>query len=665
MKPKIAMISLTERQEKISQYLLGSKKPVEIDELSRVFNISTRSVYYDLKKIETWAKIKCLTFQRYPKKEVMLSRADKTVGELSASRIVSQETRRRAILLKLLLCSSVLTALELSDDLGVSRNTILQDIKTIRQELIPPGIKLAGLRSHGYAIKGDEQGIRELAAQLIFSNILTYDLVSVMIKNKRLTEVDLLLDLMLTYLKLDGVKLAVKNASRQHDFWLPDMDYVRFIISQAIALQRLEMGHGLPQGGQDDTAIEGYEEYQIARIVTGDLSERFSVEFSDAEVASTFKMLLTCNIKTRLNAVKFDSPDKLLRTTVTEMIDAISPYIAFTRKSYKKLEHDLTEHLKLTLKQLQLGVVGENPLLDTIKITYSQSFLLAEKMAAIFAESTGQTLPEGEVGYLALHVAVYLEVSGKSADKLQAVVICNAGKGAANILSKKLRVHLPELKIKGTYSILDLEERTSILDDVDLIISTINYNNNLKPVLKISPLLSDHEIAIIQNFINNRESLEGRNEQNRPDNLIFENLFERLAKRTDRETVKIFKEEVDRIGLFWNERFVLDGPSKGDELQQSSITAFVFLESMNMVKDLKEIGINLSEDETIGLLIHLIMAVGRWQKGEFARETDPEEFKSTAPEAWAIAVRFLHRVQNNFSQTIPESECVSVMRYVI
>jgi transcriptional regulatory protein LevR len=59
------------------------------------------------------------------------------------------------------------------------------------------------------------------------------------------------------------------------------------------------------------------------------------------------------------------------------------------------------------------------------------------------------------------------------------------------------------------------------------------------------------------------------------------------------------------------------------------------------------------------------MAVGRWQKGEFARETDPEEFKSAAPEAWAIAVRFLHRVQNNFSQTIPESECVSVMRYVI
>ena len=659
------MISLTERQEKISQYLLGSKAPIGIDELSRVFSISTRSVYYDLRRIESWAKIKGLYFQRCPRREVLLTQLDSKNGKPGTLRIVSQETRRKAILLKLLLRSSSLTALDLSEDLGVSRNTILQDIKIIRQELIPPGIRLVGLRSHGYTVQGDEQSIRSLAATLIFTNILTYDLIAVMIKNKHSTDPGLLLELVLTNLRFDEVKMAVKNASLKHDFWLPDMDYVRFIIYQAIAVRRLEMGHELPKGEQELSSIEGYEEFRIAWIVSSDLSERFSLDFSDDEIFNTFTMLLTCNIKTRINAVKFDSPDKLLRKTVAEMIDEISPYISLNRKFYKKLESDLTEHLKLTLKQLQLGVTGENPLLDMIKITYSQSFLLAEKMAAIFKESTGLTLPESEVGYLALHVAVYLEVRGKREEKLQAVVICNAGKGAANILSKKLRIHLPELKIKGTYSIMDLEEQSSILDDVDLIISTINYTHNRKPVLKISPLLSDYEIAIIQNFITNRASFGIGSEQNRSDNLIFNNLYERLAKRTDQETVKIFKEEVERIGLFWNEKFILDGRTNGDELQQSSTTASVFLESMNMVKELKEIGISPSEDGTIGLLIHLIMAVGRWQKGDFTREKDPEEFKSVAPDAWEIVARFLHRVQSNFSQDIPESECVSVMRYLI
>lgn len=660
------MISLTERQEKISQYLICAVHPVAVEELSRVFNISRRSVYYDLKRIEAWASVYDLSFQRHPRKGVNIERPTEAGTNPAAAMLLSPDRRRKLLLLKLLLSPDChLTAQDLSEAFNLSRNTILQDVKAIRESLLPEEVDLVGLRSHGYAIEGDEGTIRALAIQLIFANTLTFDLLSTLVRNQQMTDPDPFLEILFANLKIDVVKSAVKAARHVYDFWLPDLDYVRFIIYEAIAVERIQLGKIITRSSEQGQALWESEEFRIARRVCLNVGEAFDLTLPEAEVVNTFKMLLTCNIKTRTNAVRMSSPNNLLCTTVREMIEAIAPCTSFNKKAYKKLEHDLIEHLKLTLKQLQLGVVGENPLLETIRITYSQSYLLAEKMAAIFEAALGMALPQGEVGYLALHVAVYQEVACKMAETLQAVVICNGGKGAANILSKKLRIYLPELKIKGTYSILDLEEKVALLDDVDLIISTITYVNRRRPVLTISPLLSDNEIAIIKNFIQNKEQFQPGDAPERVDVPLFSTLYARLEKRTDKEAVKIFREELERIGLFWNEKFIVSHPVEAGETPQNSVTALVVLDAMNMLKSLKQIGVVPSEDETVGLLIHLIMAVGRWQKGEFAQEPQLEEMKAINPDAWALIADFLKRVRAHLAQPVPESEGVAIARYLI
>lgn len=659
------MTTLTERQEKLSQYLIKARRPVEVTELAYALGISKRSVYYDLKCIEGWAKAVGMGFYRFPRQGIVLARPDQALATPSIASINPPEKRREIILLKLLLCSDIMAAEELSNGLGLSRNTILMDIKEIRSCSLPPQVELIGLRSHGYAIRGDENAIRDLISHLIFSNILNYDLISFLIKNKRRPEADPFLDVIADQLEMLDVKQALKAASKQYDFWLPDSDYVRFIIFQAITLHRMRLGKTLRADGEHETVLEEYEEIEIARMVLAHLADQFSIEVPEAEVINTFRTLLTCNIKTRSKIMHLDSVDDLLTGTVRRMIDEIVPYTSINGKAYHKLEHDLIEHLKLTIKQLKLDVVGDNPLLDTIKVTYSQSFLMAEKMAAIFEDAMGMRLPESEVGYLALHIAVYFEVTGKVTDQTTVVVICNGGKGAANILSKKLRVHLPDLKIKGTYSILDLEEKPMLLKDVDLIISTINYVNSQKPVLTISPLLSDQEISILKEFIWNRESLKVGEASDRMDDRMFDTLYSRLEKRMDKESVKIFKEELESAGVFWDDKFVLGNPLEGDELGQSGITAMVVLEAMDMLKTLNGINLSLSNDKSVGLLIHLIMAIGRWQKGIYASEPDMAEFQKKAPEIWAIVVEFLKRSQRHIKHEIPESECVSIMRYLI
>lgn len=659
------MTTLTERQEKITQYLIKAQRPVEVTELAYALGISKRSVYYDLKGIEGWAKAVGMDFRRHPRQGVVLAQPDQSLATPAITSINTPEMRRELILLKLLLCPDFLVAEELSDELGISRNTILMDIKDIRRRLLPPQVELVGLRSHGYAIRGDEITIRNLVSQLIFSNILNYDLISLLIKNKRRPEADPFLDVIMDTLEMMAVKQALKTASKQYDFWLPDSDYVRFIIFQAIALHRMAQGKALQSGGVQDPALEAYEEFAIAGVVLGCLADRFSLEVPEAEVDNTFRTLLTCNIKTRSKVMRLDTADDLLAVTVRQMIDEIVPYTAINGKAYRKLEHDLVEHLKLTIKQLKLDVVGDNPLLDTIKVTYSQSFLMAEKMAAIFEEALGMRLPESEVGYLALHIAVYLEVTGKVTDQPTVVVICNGGKGAANILSKKLRMFLPDLKIKGTYSILDLEEKPALLNDVDLIISTINYVNGLKPVLTISPLLSDQEISVLKEFIRNRESLKLGTTFEGTDDLIFDTLYDRLEKRTDKQSVKIFREELEKAGIFWKDKFVLGNPLEEDELEQSGITAMVVLEAMDMLKDLNGMNLSLSNEKSVGLLIHLIMAIGRWQKGIYAEEPDLADFKEKAPEIWRTVAAFLTRAEKHVKHEIPESECVSILRYLI
>ena len=66
----------------------------------------------------------------------------------------------------------------------------------------------------------------------------------------------------------------------------------------------------------------------------------------------------------------------------------------------------------------------------------------------------------------------------------------------------------------------------------------------------------------------------------------------------------------------------------------------------------------------MGLLIHVIMAIGRWKRGEYVDEPQLGQVRQAHPAIWEKVSTFLTEASGRLGQAIPASEGVSIMRYL-
>lgn len=64
----------------------------------------------------------------------------------------------------------------------------------------------------------------------------------------------------------------------------------------------------------------------------------------------------------------------------------------------------LITHLKFALKRASENKSVDNVIVDSLKSTYPKTFQFAENMGKIIFEDYGLYLPEGEIGYLTIHI---------------------------------------------------------------------------------------------------------------------------------------------------------------------------------------------------------------------------------------------------------------------
>ena len=660
-------VLLTKRQISIAEFLSGSQTPVSIKDLASIFNISTRSVYYDLDKIELWSRMNNLFLLRDPNKGIALRGEENSqVNALPISdQVMQQEDRISYILSRLLTSKDFITAEQFAEELAVSRNTILKDMNQLKADLAHSGLFLHGMKSHGFSILGDERELRKFITELIINSTTTYELIAIILRGKELGSLKSEIQLLFPDVSLLSIKNAVKFARQKYDFWMPDIDYVRFIIYQAVCIKRISQQKLVSYEDSISQEIREYREYNIARIIDEFLGREYALEMGENEIINTAKMLLHCNIKTLKQDAARHGRDVPLQHSIEKMIHVLMEYTSFDSNAYTKLKLAINEHLKLTIKQMQFGIVTQNELLEKIKVNYPQSYEMAEKMAASFTETTDIILPESEIGFIAMHVAVYLEVVEKQASAIKVIVICSSGKGAANVLSKRLQTSFPDLLIKGTYSVFDVEENEGILEDVDLIISTIDYTNSIKPVIKVSPLLLDSELYLIEGFLNGERRRSGKNPSQQKE-YMFSYLYDRLEGMDGIEMNDELREKLEEIACYLDENFVFRSEFENGLENINDLMAVIILKSGDLIKKLESKSkMRINDERMQGLFIHLLMSIARWEKGSFNEDTGIEKYKKMDEEIYMIVADYLEEIGKQVNMKIPESEIVAIMRYLV
>ncbi|WP_059105471.1 glucose PTS transporter transcription antiterminator GlcT [Shouchella shacheensis] len=64
----------------------------------------------------------------------------------------------------------------------------------------------------------------------------------------------------------------------------------------------------------------------------------------------------------------------------------------------------LMDHLSFALTRIEKGMTMKNPFLAETKVLYPSEYAIAENVGALIEEETGVSLPEGEIGFITLHI---------------------------------------------------------------------------------------------------------------------------------------------------------------------------------------------------------------------------------------------------------------------
>lgn len=672
------MFNLTKRQEAILYYIIESKDKISIKKIASEYQMSERTIHYDIDYINSWLKQKGGVVKSSKAQGLHFQggeAAKNTILEdlfqnAAQSHVFLQPERLEYIWNKLLLSGRVVTSEELADELQVSRPTVLADLKKTEQTAAEMNLILEVKKGKGYWIEGKEFVLRNKIAELLIKiflkrQIQSYDQLYQLLKDKPERELS---DLSLALLYLSEIEVGeiieILNLLRKDDgIFISDTDSFDLFLYISVQVKRLRDGH--PVKREDVVLIEKGEEIKrhvLARGICEQLEESYDIHCNKYEISYTCLKLISCNV----GLAKTDSgyPAEELEYTVTLMIQVLvdDALVQFSEESLAGLKNDLYEYLSLLLRKKSLHIGTQNPLLAQILAGYPELYQEAERMAMQFKAREGISLTTGEIAAMTIYLAAYADMEKKQRNR--AVIVCNEDKGISLLLKNRVKNNLPGLEISSLLSLYELNQTDHLLSDIDFVISTVELPEISLPVFRVNPIISIADIKNISDYMTGAKTIDLVDEDQRKDNYLKNAVISILSKYIDVAQLKPIRRELDYF-LSAQSGIVSQENTAVIMEQYSYKTAMVIVKLAGLLRDVKnETGNEVEFETIIGLAIHVIMSITRWEKKDFYLEKGSQPHSQEGKRLCQIAERFLESVSEVFQYPIGKGEVDPIVRYL-
>lgn len=474
-------------------------------------------------------------------------------------------------IIKILLNSvEPVSSLALSQEIGCSKKTIQNEIKNINKEL--KNGEIVSIRGVGYKLEGNIDDI-----DIKTSDLYDYDRVEYIIKkiinisstDKDTIKLEDLADSM--YVSLSTVKNDLKEVKKILDEY------------------NLKVSSKHKQG----ICIEASEEYIIKFIINYSnkldnslnikdflsnniIENLFSIKKILLDTLNYENMILTDNeFKNIVNYISI----YLSRNNVNQ-IDFIKEYIkSYKRKKEKPISEDeqflikksikefcrdlnlatsinishdkifeecLFNHICNLYKRADLNINQYEITVGEIKFKYPFAFELAKIAKKTIEKNLNIQISEDEVGNIALHIGGALERIDKSDEKkvYKTIIVCTSGVGTSMLIKSKLenifKERLEIIKVIPSY----LVDYINVLD-IDFVISTVEVNLDNINVIKVSPMLTDRDIKLIEKYIETENVYVDLDIQNLFSNELF---FKDIKAETRSQVIDIMSKKLFEKG---------------------------------------------------------------------------------------------------------------------
>nr|WP_288564516.1 PTS sugar transporter subunit IIA [uncultured Romboutsia sp.] len=435
-------------------------------------------------------------------------------------------TRALSIIKILLNSVEPVSSLALSQEIGCSTKTIQNEIKEVNKEL--KNCEIVSIRGIGYKIEGNLDDI-----DIKNSDLYDYDRVEYIIKkiinlsstDKDTIKLEDLADSM--YVSLSTVKNDLKEVkkilneynlkiSSKHKQGIcieaSEEDIIKFIINYSNKVDNsLNIKDFL-----NNNIIENL--FSIKKILLDTLSYENMIltdnEFKN--IVSYISIYLSRNNTNQSDFIKeyikkykskkekpiSEDEQLLIRKAIKEFCRDLNIATSINLSHDKVFEECLFNHISNLYKRADLGINQYEITAGEIKLKYPFAFELGKIAKKTIEKNLNMEISEDEVENIALHIGGALERIDKRDEKkvYKTIIVCTSGVGTSMLIKSKLenifKGKLEIIKVIPSYLI----DYINVLD-IDFVISTVEVNLENVNVIKVSPMLTDKEIKLIEKYI--------------------------------------------------------------------------------------------------------------------------------------------------------------------
>lgn len=465
--------------------------------------------------------------------------------DISSRSYIFQHERLDMIVLYLLLYPDYISNYHLQDLLRMSKNSVVADLKDIRELLKNQSISLQYTRSEGYYLEGTGSQLRQLLERTIE-------------KLMRLESGRFILDYV-----FKECRIATKDAVILSQIRMLSEKYQLTFIFENVKIVSLVMAilNEIEIEGDYQVKQEDYRNIKATALLK--LVEELEEEYPKLTKESDY-------ILSRLAGCLQGNLDLNPDPTVVQIMDEIIKQVkANTGLEFPMGIHfrkNLFAHLYPSYYRLLFNISLHNPLTHQIKREYGSLYELIRRSLKPLEEMTGKPLSSDEIAYFTIHFGGYLQspVKHREGKDLRAMIVCPNGISTSLILQSELEKIFPRMEFQSIsrshFKTVDNMER----DDIQVIFSTTHLGSQDK-VFLVKPLMTSIEKILLKRRVYEYLHLE------KEDVVSIDELMGIVAKYTTIKNEEGLKNELIHYLFAQNNQQLLGGDSLTDLLKEELI----------------------------------------------------------------------------------------------
>lgn len=584
---------LMSRQKQIIQILTKStnKNPITISTIAEILNVSSRTVLREMPKIEEWLDENGFNFIKKPGVGLIIDESlenQQLILELleveNVQKEYSKEERKRIILSELLIAKEPLKLFYFTNQLKVSEGTLSNDLDGIEDWLRAFDIKLIRRQGVGIYLEGNEKNYRKVLSDILYRTLEEKELIKLLKKslNSPSSENSIEFSIenrMLNFIDktiIKGIEKIVSELEEKFNFKLIDSDYIGLVVHISLAVQRIKNGEKISMDKSSLSELEILPEFAVATEITEKLEKVFTIEIPKDEIGYITMHLKGARL--RLNKVENDIDlDNLdIKQISNYIITEVENDFNIEIINKQKLSKDIYNHLVPAISRMSMKLNIRNPLLENIKEQYSEIYHSCENACEILKKITKiDKIPESEVAYIAMHIAAAIEENLKN-ENLSVVIACPTGVGTSKLLGVNIKKEFPNLDIKNSISVINIDTKKLKDDGIDFIISTVDLDVDYRYIC-LNPMFLQKDKIKLKEFIHRYSK-------------------QRITKKIIKKELKCDKDKIKNITNLGTEIISILEEVRVREINNvktvndlMGIASSVFAENVNHAKEIKKL----------------------------------------------------------------------------